>query len=41
MSFEKAVELLQEFNYERNGKITTIKFLTYILNELINGGKDE
>lgn len=38
MSFIKAVELLKEFNYERNGREETIKFLIYILNGLVNGG---
>lgn len=41
MSFERACELLNEFNYKMNGKITTIKFLTYVLNGLINGGENE
>ena len=34
MEFDKAVELLQEFDYARNGKELTIQFLIYILNEL-------
>lgn len=38
MSFIKAVELLKEFNYKRNGREETIKFLIYILNGLVNGG---
>ena len=38
MSFKMAVELLNEFNYERNGREETIKFLVYVLNGLVNGG---
>lgn len=37
MKFDKAVELLREFYYEKNGKEKTIEFLTWILNELVNG----
>ena len=36
MSFEKAIELLQEFDYEKNGKEKTISFLIFMLNELYN-----
>ena len=39
MDFEKAIELLTEFNYKKNGKEDTIKFLLYVLNELVNEGK--
>lgn len=34
MSFEKAIQLLQEFDYKKNGKEDTIMFLKIILNEL-------
>jgi hypothetical protein len=37
MDFEKAVELLQEFDYKKNGKELTINFLIFMLNELVNG----
>ena len=40
MDFEKAVELLTEFNYGKNGKEATISFLIYILNELVNNMED-
>ena len=38
MSFERAVELLKEFDYEKNGEDLTIQFLIMILYEL-NGLK--
>lgn len=41
MSFDRAVELLREFYYEKNGKQATIEFLVYILNELVNGEENE
>lgn len=31
MTFEKAIELLHEFYYEKNGKAATIYFLEYII----------
>ena len=34
MSFERAIELLREFDYERNGKELTIGFLINIIYEL-------
>ncbi len=34
MSFERAVELLKEFDYEKNGEELTIEFLITILYEL-------
>lgn len=34
MSFEKAVELLKEFDYEKNGEELTFEFLIMILYEL-------
>lgn len=34
ISFEKAVELLQEFDYEKNGLEDTIMFLQIILDSL-------
>ena len=34
MEFERAVELLREFDYKKNGKKLTIQFLIFILNEL-------
>ena len=37
MQLEKAAELLREFYYEKNGKQSTIEFLVWILNELLNG----
>lgn len=40
MSFERAVQLLKEFYYEKNGKQATIEFLTWILNELVNGSDE-
>lgn len=41
MKLERAAELLREFYYEKNGKESTIEFLIFILNELVNGGNDE
>lgn len=38
MSFRKVCELLREFDYEKNGIDTTVEFLVFILNELVNGG---
>lgn len=32
--FKILIQMLQEFDYEKNGKDLTIKFLHYILNEL-------
>ena len=40
MTFERAVELLTEFDYKKNGKETTISFLIYMLNELVNNMED-
>lgn len=37
MKFYRAVELLKEFDYEKNGKQVTLEFLIWILNELVNG----
>lgn len=34
MNFERAIELLKEFDYEKNGKDLTVQFLIFILNEL-------
>lgn len=34
MSFERAIELLKEYDYEKNGKELTIQFLIYIIYEL-------
>lgn len=34
MSFERAIELLKEFDYEKNGEELTIEFLIMILYEL-------
>lgn len=39
MEFEKIVELIKEFDYEKNGEELTIKFLVFILNELLNKGE--
>lgn len=36
MEFERIVELIKEFDYEKNGEELTIKFLVFILNELLN-----
>lgn len=36
MTFGMAVKLLNEFDYKKNGEIETIKFLIFILNELVN-----
>lgn len=38
MDFKRAVELLKEFDYEKNGEDLTIQFLIMILYEL-NGLK--
>lgn len=38
MKFEKIIELIKEFDYEKNGEELTIKFLVFILNELLNKG---
>lgn len=38
MEFERIVELIKEFDYEKNGEELTIKFLVFILNELLNKG---
>lgn len=37
MSFKKAIELLREFYYEKNGKEETIKFLKFIIKKLEEG----
>lgn len=37
MSFERAIDLLKEFDYEKNGELNTIRFLIWVVNELING----
>lgn len=37
MSYERAIDLLKEFDYEKNGELNTIRFLIWVLNELING----
>lgn len=34
MSFEKAIEYLREFYYEKNGKEDTIEFLKFIIKKL-------
>lgn len=39
MEFELAVKLLTEYDYKKNGEIETIKFLIFILNELVNKGE--
>jgi len=36
MKFEKAIQLLREFDYEKNGLDDTIAFLKIILSELEN-----
>lgn len=36
MGFERIAELIKEFDYEKNGEELTIKFLVFILNELVN-----
>ena len=36
MKFDKVVELLNEFDYKKNGKEETVRFLVWILNYLIN-----
>lgn len=41
MSFERAIELLREFYYEKNGKEETIKFLEFILKNLKGSDKNE
>ena len=38
MEFGRIVELIKEFDYEKNGEELTIKFLVFILNELLNKG---
>lgn len=37
MKLEKAAELLRGFYYEKNGIDSTIEFLIWILNEMVNG----
>ncbi len=37
MTFEKAIELLREFYYEKNGKEATIEFLEFIIAKLKEG----
>ena len=37
MSLDLAATMLSEFHYRLNGREKTIKFLIYILNELVNG----
>ncbi len=39
MEFERIVELIKEFDYEKNGEELTIKFLVFVLNELLNKGE--
>lgn len=39
MEFERIVELIKEFDYKKNGEELTIKFLVFILNELLNKGE--
>lgn len=34
MTFEKAIQLLREFYYEKNGKESTIEFLKFIIRKL-------
>lgn len=34
MTFEKAIQLLREFYYEKNGKESTIEFLKFIVQKL-------
>ena len=41
MDFEKAVELLQEFDYEKNGKEMIIDFLRYVAKELEDYGENK
>lgn len=41
MEFNKAVVLLKEYYYEKNGKDNTIYFLKYILKELENADQDD
>ena len=38
MKFEKIITMLREFDYEKNGIDTSVEFLVFILNELVNGG---
>ena len=38
MKFETAIELIREFDYDKNGKETTIEFLKIIIEELERGG---
>lgn len=35
-NYLKAIELLKEFDYDKNSKEDTISFLIYILNLIIN-----
>ena len=37
MSFKLITVLLKEFDYEKNGKEETIKFLIQMLDNLVNG----
>lgn len=41
MKFEKAIQLLHEFDYEKNGVDDTIFFLQIIINELVKQYKKE
>ena len=41
MRLERAANLLREFYYEKNGKESTIEFLVWVLNELLNGKESE
>ena len=41
MKWELAVMLLREFDYEKNGKETTICFLIEMLHLLVNGDESD
>lgn len=36
---KEIISMLKEFDYEKNDINTTIGFLVFILNELVNGGE--
>lgn len=41
MKFDRAIELLNEFDYKRNGEQKTINFLIWILNWLVNEEEED
>ena len=41
MRFEKVIEMLRMFHYEKEGKQKTITFLKFIIEMLEKGGKND